>query len=310
MFCFRCGASMPDDSQACPQCAAPVANAPAPPPAQAPPPAASSPWLNPPTQGQYPPPGQYPPAQYPGYFPPPQQPPTDGKATASLVFGILAFIPCLLLLSGIPAVILGHLSRGDIKRSMGRLGGGGMALAGLILGYISIGLSALILPAMVIPNLMRAKISANELGAVRAVRTVNTAQVTYTTTYPRSGYARDLAALGPGPNASSCSDPTYNTAQHACLIDSVLGAPSCTAGNWCTKNGYKYSMSSETLCVDGRVASRPGMGCSYVIIATPESEVTGRKSYCSTADAIIRYRYGLFSQPISAEECSHWSVIF
>jgi type IV pilus assembly protein PilA len=301
---------MPDDAPACPQCAAAVANAPTPPPAQAPPPpAAGSPWLNPPAQGQYPAPGQYPPAQYPGgYFPPPQQPPTDGKATASLVFGILSLIPCLLFLMGIPAVILGHLSRGDIKRSMGRLGGGGMALAGLIMGYISIGLSLLIIPAMLIPNLMRARMVANESAAASTVRTINTSQVTYSTSYPTSGYARDLAALGPGPNGGSCSDPGYNTAQHACLLDSILGAPNCTAGNWCTKNGYKFTMNSETRCPDN--VNSGDIGCNYVVMATPESEVTGRKSYCSTADAVIRYRYGVFSRPISAEECSHWSVIY
>ena len=309
MFCFRCGASMPDDAQACPQCAAPVTNVQASQPSQAPPPpAATSPWLNPPPQGQYPGQGQYP---YPGgYFPPPQQPPTDGKATASLVFGILSLIPCLLFLMGIPAIILGHLSRGDIKRSMGRLGGGGMALAGLIMGYISIGLSLLIVPAMVLPNVMRARISANESAAASTVRTLNTAQVTYSTTYPTSGYARDLATLGPGPNGGSCSDPAYNTAQHACLIDGILGAPSCTAGNWCTKNGYRYSITSETRCPDQTEGS-PDIVCNYVIMATPErGEITGRKSYCSTSDAVIRYRYGVFFRPISADECSRWAVIY
>jgi type II secretory pathway pseudopilin PulG len=209
---------------------------------------------------------------------------------------------------GIPAIILGHLSRGDIKRSMGRLGGGGMALAGLIMGYISIGLSLLIVPAMVLPNVMRARISANESAAASTVRTLNTAQVTYSTTYPTSGYARDLATLGPGPNGGSCSDPAYNTAQHACLIDGVLGGPHCTAGNWCTKYGYRFTMNSETRCPETEGSG--DIGCNYVVLATPESEVTGRKSYCSTADAVIRYRYGVISQPITADECSRWAVIY
>ena len=306
MFCFRCGASMPDDAQACPQCAAPVANAPA---AQAPqPPASTSPWLNPPAQGQYPGQGQYPPAQYPGgYFPPPQQAPTDGKATASLVFGILSIL-CLGILAGIPAIILGHLSRGEVKRSMGRVSGAGMALAGLIMGYISIGVTLLIVPAIVLPNLLRARISANESAAASTMRTINTSQVTYSTTYPTSGYARDLATLGPGPNAGSCSDPAYATAQHACLLDQTLAGPGCTAGNWCTKYGYKFTMNSETSCPD--TVGSGDIGCNYVVLATPESEVTGRRSYCSTSDAVIRYRYGTVSGPISAEQCSHWSVIY
>jgi uncharacterized protein DUF4190 len=301
MFCFRCGASMPDDVQACPQCAAPVANAPTPAP---PPPAASSPWLNPPPQGQYPAQGQYPPAQYPGYFPPPQLAPTDGKATASLVFGILS-LTCLSILAGIPAIILGHLSRGEVKRSMGRLGGGGMALAGLIMGYISIGLSLLFIPALVIPNLMRAKIGANESAAASTIRMINTSQVTYSTSYPTRGYARNLAVLGPGPGGS-CGTPSED---HACLIDNTIGNEACTGRNWCTKGGYKFTMNAETRCAD-QTEGVAGIGCNYVVLATPESEVTGRKSYCSTADAVIRYRYGTYSRPISADECSQWSVIY
>jgi hypothetical protein len=312
MFCFRCGASMPDDAQVCPQCATPVANAPAPTPP--PPPSgqqpqassSSSSWLNAPPQGQYPGQGQYPPAQYsPGYFPPPQQAPTDGKATASLVFGILSLI-CFGIFAGLPAIILGHLSRGEVKRSMGRLSGAGMALAGLIMGYISIGVSALFFAAILIPNLTRAKIAANESAATATVRTLNTSQVTYSTEYPGKGYARDLATLGPGPSGT-CST---GTEEHACLIDNTIGNTSCTAGNWCTKNGYKFSMSGERNCPD-QTNQGTDVGCSYVIVATPVSGATGRRSFCSTTDAVVRYRYGFpLPRPISGEECSRWTPIY
>src|SRR5215467_1849495 len=163
MFCFKCGASMPDDATICPQCATPVQSIPtAPPPplapqADAPTPASTSSWLNvPPAQAQYPPQQAYPPQaqQYPGQF----QPQTDGKATASLILGILSIL-CLGLLTGLPAIILGHISRGNIEQSRGRLTGAGMALAGLILGYVSIVSTILIIAAIAIPNLMQAKIS-------------------------------------------------------------------------------------------------------------------------------------------------------
>ena len=313
MFCFRCGASMPDDAQVCPQCATPVANAPAPaaPQAAAPPPPASQ-WLNaPPAQGQYSPQGQYPPqAQpYPGVVYG-QQPPTDGKATASLVFGILSIL-CFGILAGIPAIILGHISRGQINRSMGRLTGGGMALAGLIMGYVSIAITLLIVPAIVIPNLLRSKMMANESATASTLRTINTAQVTYSTTYPTNGYAPDLASLGPGRNEGSCSDPSYSSPQHACLMDSVVGNSSCTAGSWCTKYGYRFSMSGERSCPDQtNQDAQSNAVCNYVIVATPVSDATGRKSFCSTADAVIRQKYGSsLSQPISAEECSRWSPL-
>jgi hypothetical protein len=306
---------MPDDAQVCPQCATPVGNAPAPQAAQStpPPPASSqqpssSPWLNVPPQGQYPGQGQYPPAQYPpGYFPPPQQAPTDGKATASLVFGILSLI-CFGIFAGIPAIILGHLSRGEVKRSMGRLSGAGMALAGLIMGYASIGITVLFVSAIVIPNLYRARMVANESAAISTVRTINTSQVTYSTVYPKKGYAQDLATLGPGPSGS-CST---GTEEHACLIDNMIGNARCTAGTWCAKREYKFSMSAETNCPDQTTqGTDSGVGCNYVIVATPVSGATGQRSFCSTMDGVVRYHYGNpLSRPISAEECSRWSQIY
>ena len=302
MFCFKCGASMPDDSKVCPQCATPVQAVPAPPAAA--PPQPSSAWLNvPPTPQQYPPQGQpYQGQQYPGQqYQPPQ---TEGKATASLVLGILSLL-CFGFLAGIPAIILGHISRSNIKKSNGRVGGGGMALAGLIMGYVSIAFSLLIIPAIMIPNLLRARMVANEAAAASTVRTINTSQVTYATRFPEKAYAPDLATLGPGP--TGCAGE--GTAEHACLLDNQLGASRCTAGAWCAKSGYNYSLSREGSC--GTEARDTGSGeCNYVIVATPVSTATGRRSYCSISDAVIRSQYtSTISTPISATECAAWSPI-
>lgn len=301
MFCFRCGASMPDDSKVCPQCATPVENAPAP-AAAAPPPPASS-WLNtPPAQPQYPQGQPYPQPGQPYYG----QPPTDGKATASLVCGILSIL-CFGIFAGIPAIILGHISRGNIQRSMGRLSGAGMAMAGLIMGYASIAFSVLIFAAILIPNLTHARVSANESFAAHSLRTINISQITYTTNYPDKGYAPDLATLGPG-SSGSCSE---HTADHACLLDNVLGSSECTAGVWCTKSGYKFSMSREGECAATAGSQENSSGeCNYVLVATPVSIATGRRNFCSTSDGVIRYRYAspLF-RPIHVEECASWSPV-
>jgi Domain of unknown function (DUF4190) len=61
--------------------------------------------------------------------------PTNGLAIGSLVCGILEFFT--LGLAAVPAVILGHLARGQIRRTGER--GDGMAVAGLILGWMAIG---------------------------------------------------------------------------------------------------------------------------------------------------------------------------
>lgn len=294
MFCFKCGFNMPDTSTVCPQCGAAVQNTPQP-PAQAASPSAApsgqpgqpvSPWLNVPTMQ----PAQTS-AQQPVYA---AQPQTDGKATASLVLGILS-VTCLGLLTGIPAIILGHISRKNIRESMGRLKGEGMALAGLIMGYVSLAVIPLIIAAIAIPSLLRSRIAANNSAAVSTVRTINTGQVTYMTTYPNAGYARDLASMGPGDG--DCSSRDYSSPQHACLLDRVIGGPTCTGSNWCTKYGYKFAMVGT--CA-------PDMPCSgYVVTATPVTTgTTGTKTFCSISDLVIRYTSGLTtSQPLTEDEC-------
>ena len=58
-------------------------------------------------------------------------------AVAALVTGIVGLL-CCGFVTGIPAVILGMMSRKKIAESGGRLSGDGMALAGIITGAIAI----------------------------------------------------------------------------------------------------------------------------------------------------------------------------
>jgi type IV pilus assembly protein PilA len=54
----------------------------------------------------------------------------------------------------------------------------------------------LIIAAIAIPNLLRARMAANESSAVSSIRTINTAEVTYNSTYPTTGFAANLVSLG------------------------------------------------------------------------------------------------------------------
>jgi hypothetical protein len=60
---------------------------------------------------------------------------TSGKATVSLVLGVLSF--CALLLAGVPAALFGFLALGDIKKGQGRVRGQGLAMTGLVLGLVN-----------------------------------------------------------------------------------------------------------------------------------------------------------------------------
>ena len=61
---------------------------------------------------------------------------TDGLAITSLVLGILSMI-CCGIVTGIPAVICGHIAIGRMKKDP-NLQGKGLAMAGLIIGYLGI----------------------------------------------------------------------------------------------------------------------------------------------------------------------------
>lgn len=282
MFCYKCGGSIPDDSTVCPQCSAPVTVLPPPStstPAAAPAPAPAASWQ---------------PAQVESLGSVPQ---TDGKAIAALVLGILSFF-CFSAFTGIPAIICGHLSRSSIRQSMGRLKGDGMALAGLIMGYVSIGFFVLIIAAVAVPSLLRSRMLANESAAGATVRTVVTAQITYSTEYPNKGFAPDLATLGPG-SESSCTP----SQEHACLVDKTLGGFTCTASSWCMRNGFKFNVNAT--------CGSDGVCSDFVVTATPAtSGTTGTKSFCATSDGIVRVqKLATIGNPLSVEECKAWSEL-
>ncbi|MCZ4563452.1 DUF4190 domain-containing protein [Rhodococcus sp. IEGM 1401] len=73
--------------------------------------------------------------------------PTNTLAIVSLVLAILGltFLP---LIASVCAVVCGHISRGQIKRT--GEGGSGFATAGLVVGYVSIAVFVIIVAAIVI----------------------------------------------------------------------------------------------------------------------------------------------------------------
>lgn len=72
--------------------------------------------------------------------------PYNGLAIASLVCGILSIV-LLGIFTAIPAVICGHMSRGQLKRDPDQYNSGsnGMALAGIITGYVTIVLTVIMI---------------------------------------------------------------------------------------------------------------------------------------------------------------------
>jgi hypothetical protein len=145
-----------------------------------------------------------------GTPPPMQAPPASGEqqglAIASLVLGILSLV-CFGLLTGIPAIICGHLARGRARRSPTQYGGAGMAIAGLILGYLSIVISLLILPALLLPALARAKERAQSINCVNNMKQIGLAfrvwGLDHESTFPfnvSTNSGGTMEASSPGPD--------------------------------------------------------------------------------------------------------------
>ncbi|MDP0491650.1 MAG: DUF4190 domain-containing protein [Verrucomicrobiota bacterium JB023] len=77
---------------------------------------------------------------------PPQQ---NGMALASLILGIASFV-CGGPLTGIAAIICGHIAKRQLRDSPYEQTGDGLATAGLVMGYIAVGLTVLAIVAYVI----------------------------------------------------------------------------------------------------------------------------------------------------------------
>ena len=76
-------------------------------------------------------------------------PGSSGKATASLVLGILGLIFCPLVCS-VLALVFGYQSRREIDASGGKMSGRGNAVAGIVLGWIGVALCVLFAILLVI----------------------------------------------------------------------------------------------------------------------------------------------------------------
>ena len=118
----------------------------------------------------------------------------------------------------------------------------------------------LIIAAIAIPNLLRSRIAANEASAVGSIRTINTGEVTFASTYPDVGFAM-LASLG----------GSGGTSTGAGLIDSVLASG--------TKSGYSF-----TTTVTGGTPST-----QYTVVGDPVSAQTGQRHFFSDQSGVIRY---------------------
>ena len=148
----------------------------------------------------------------------------------------------------------------------------------------------LIIAAIAIPNLLRARMAANESSAVSSIRTINTAEVSYQSTY-HNGYTTALAQLGPAA-AGACTAPT---AANACLIDYSLSTATASTS---PKSGYYFTFTTLSNAT------------SYVTGGQPQSpNQTGISTFCSSEDGVLHKDVTGATPPTTVDNCSKLAAL-
>jgi len=112
--------------------------------------------------------------------------------------------------------------------------------------------------------------AANDSSAAGSIHAINAAEVGYFGTYVNIGFPATLPPLG-GP--LPCT-PSMTT---ACLIDDTVASNGGGTG----KSGYSFAATGSA------TAASPNNNQFYAT-ATPNSQLTGTRAYCSTEDMVVR----------------------
>lgn len=149
----------------------------------------------------------------------------SGLAITSLILGILSLV-CFGFVTGIPAIICGHIAYSRARRSPQTYGGSGLAVAGFVLGYVGFFMT-FILVALFLPALSRAKERAQSIQCANQMKQIGLAFKTWALDhngqYPfnvstNSGGTLELCS--PGPDGFD-----RNAAVHFSVLSNELSSP-------------------------------------------------------------------------------------
>src|SRR6266851_5331573 len=173
--------------------------------------------------------------------------------------------------AGIRGVLWQHNSRRDAIHMRNKQKGFSLIELLIVVAII------LIIAAIAIPNLIRSKMAANEASAVASIRTVNTSEVVYSSTYNVVNvFSANLLALGDGGATANCTVSAVPNSSNACLLDPALEIAAATTSS---KSGYYFTYVG-------------GVG-NYTINGDPvQLNSTGVRGFFSDQTVVIRANSG------------------
>ena len=128
----------------------------------------------------------------------------------------------------------------------------------------------LIIAAIAIPNLLRARMAANDSSAAGSLHAIVAGEVAYFGSYEQVGFPLTLAPLGG-------AEPCVPSVATACFIDNNVA----TNGGGGGKSGYSFGAT-------GSASAGSANNNQFYATATPNSNLTGTRSYCATEDMVVR----------------------
>jgi hypothetical protein len=130
---------------------------------------------------------------------------TSVLAIWSLVLGVLSLM-CFGMLTGVPAIICGHVAQYRIKQSGGSLGGSGLSIGGLVTGYIGTLLTTLaflgVMAAIAVPAFVSARDTARRTHCMSNLSQIGKICIMYASEYDNR-YPADLKTVATYGGAST-----------------------------------------------------------------------------------------------------------
>jgi hypothetical protein len=226
-----------------------------------------------------------------------------GLAITAVVLGILSYpLVCAFgagILTALIGLACGIVGLVKVNRDPQEFGGKGLAIAGIVTSGAVVLLIPvwLIVAAIAIPSLFRARIAANEAGALGDVRTIVSAEVAYAAS--NAGYYDSLECL---------AQP------QGCLPGNAASTPfiDVSLASGLTKNGYDRKLFLGPAAPrGGLVPTSPSSAVAFAYVAVPAQQGrTGMRAFCADATGVVRFNPAGTMPSISDGTCpDSWSVV-